>query len=66
MANARDCGTVRIVLLRSGLGYFGESSGYAFPIEQSDRVPGTRHRDIVHQGPGTSDEAWAIHTNGSL
>ena len=27
--------------------------GYAFPIEQSDRVLGTRHRDIFHQGLAT-------------
>ena len=52
MADARGCGKVRAALQGSGLGYFGEFSGYASPIEQSDRVRGTGHRDIVHQGPG--------------
>ena len=33
--------------------YFREFSSYAIPTEQSDRVPRTGHRDIVHQGPGT-------------
>ena len=66
MVDARDCGTVRTTLQGSGSGYFGESSGYAFVIEQSDRVLRTGHRDIIHQGPGTSDEGWFIHTDGSL
>ena len=66
MADALDCGIVRIALQGSGSGYFREFSGYAFPIEKSDHVPETRHKDIVHQGPGTGDVGWAIHTDGSL
>ena len=50
MANARDYGTVRTMILWLGLGYLGEFSGYAFPIEQSDLVSGTGHRDIIHHG----------------
>ena len=53
MADARGCGTIRAALQELGLGYFGDFSGYAFPTEQSDRVLGTGHRDIVHQGPST-------------
>ena len=52
VVDARGYGTVRVVLHWSGSGYFGEFSGYAFPIEQSDRVPRTGHKYIVHQGPG--------------
>ena len=49
--NARGYGIVQAALQGSGSWYFEEFSGYAFPIEQSDRVPRTRHEDIVHQGP---------------
>ena len=51
MADAQGYGTVRAVLQDSGLGYFGEFSGYAFPTEQSDRVSRTGHIDIVYRGP---------------
>ena len=53
MADARDCGIVQAALQGLGSWYIGEFSGYAFPIEQSDRVLGTGHGDIVHQGLGT-------------
>ena len=53
MTDARGCGTVRAALQESGSGYFSEFSGYAFPTEQSDRVIGTGHEDIVYQGLGT-------------
>ena len=46
-------GTVRAALQGKGSRYLGEFNGYAFPIEQSDRVLRMGHRDIVHQGPGT-------------
>ena len=55
MANARGCGTVRAVLKGSGLGYFREFSGYAFPIEKSDRVSGTGHRDVVDDSKNSLD-----------
>ena len=32
-------------------GALGEFSGYVFPTKQSDRVLGTGHKDIIHQGP---------------
>ena len=41
-------------------------SGYTISVEQSDRVIGTGCRDSVHQGPGTDDEGWTVHTYGSL
>ena len=53
VVDARDCGIVGTALQGSGSRYFGESSGYAFPTEQSDRVLRTGQRDIVHQGSGT-------------
>ena len=56
MADARDYGIVQTTLQGSGLGYFGESSGYAFPTEESDRVPRTGHRNVVHQGSGIGDD----------
>ena len=52
MADALDCGTAQTLVQWLGLGYFGKFSGCAFPTEQSNRVRGTGHRDIVHQGPG--------------
>ena len=36
VADAQDCGVVRITVPRSGLEYFGEFGGYAIPTEQSD------------------------------
>ena len=53
MVNAQGYGIVWAALQGSGLGYFGEFSGYAFPTEQSDRVLGAGHKDIVHQRPST-------------
>ena len=53
VVDAKDCGIVRASLQVSRSGYFEEFSGYAFPTEQSDRVIGTGHRDIVHRRPGT-------------
>ena len=53
VVDARGYGTVRAILQGSGLGYFGEFSGYTFLTEQSDQVLGTEHRDIFHQGSGT-------------
>ena len=52
MADARDCGAVRITVPRLGSGNFGESGGYAIPTEQSDQVLEAGRRDIVHQVPG--------------
>ena len=52
MADAQGCGTVRAALQMLDSGYFWEFSGYAFLNEQSDRVIGIGHEDIVHQGPG--------------
>ena len=66
MADAQDCGTVQTPLQWSSSGYFGEFSGYTFPTKQSDRVSGIGHRDIIHQGPGTSEGGWVIHTYGIL
>ena len=66
MVDARDCETTRTTVQWSGSGYFREFSGDSFLIEQSDRVLGTGHKDIVHQGPGTGDKVLAIHTDGSL
>ena len=34
-------------------GYFREFSVDAFPTKQSNRVLRIRHKDIIHQGPGT-------------
>ena len=53
MENARDCGTILIIVQRAGTGYVGEFSGYTVSVEQSDRVPVAGRRDTVHQGPGT-------------
>ena len=53
MADAQGCGTVQAALQGLGSGYFGEFGGYAFLIEQSDRVLETGHGGIVHQGAGT-------------
>ena len=52
MVDAQGYGTVRAALQMSDSGYFREFSGYAFLTEQSDRVIGIGHGDIVHQGPG--------------
>ena len=53
MADARDCGTVWVIVSRAGLGYVGEFSSYTIFVEQSDRVQGEGRGDSVHQGPGT-------------
>ena len=53
MADARDCGTVWIIVQQAGTGYVGEFSGYTVSVEQSDRVPMAGRRDSVHQGTGT-------------
>ena len=53
VADARDCGTVWIIVQRAGTGYIGEFSSYTVSVEQSDRVPGAGRRDSVHQGLGT-------------
>ena len=50
MADARDYGIVWATVPRAGTGYVGDFSGYTVSVEQSDRVPGVRHRDSVHQG----------------
>ena len=66
MADARDCGTFWATVPRAGSGYVRESSSYTVSIEQSDRVLGIGHGDNVHQGPGTGDEGWIVHADGSL
>ena len=53
MADARDCGTVWVIVQRAGSGHVGEFSSYTVSIEQSDSVPEAGRRDSVHQGPGT-------------
>ena len=53
MTDARYCGTVWVIVQRVGTGYVGELSCYTVFVEQSDRIPVARRRDIVHQGPGT-------------
>ena len=52
MADARDCGTVRVTVLQVGSGYVGEFSGYTVSIEQSYCVPRVGCGDSVHQGSG--------------
>ena len=66
MVEARDCGTDWATVQRADSGYVGEFSSYTVSVEQSDRVPRTGLRDSVHQGPGTGDEGWTIHADGSL
>ena len=53
MADAQDCGIIWAIVLRAGIGYVEEFSGYTVSVEQSDRVLGAGRRDSVHQGPGT-------------
>ena len=52
MANARGCKEIQAAPQGTDSRFFREFSGYAIPTEQSDRVPGIRHKVIVHQGPG--------------
>ena len=53
MENALGYGAVWATLQGKDSRYFGEFGAYVIPIEQSDRVQGTEHIDIVHQGPST-------------
>ena len=38
MEDARECGTVWIIVQRAGIGYVGEFSGYPVSVEQATRV----------------------------
>ena len=53
MADARDYGTVWVIVPRADSGYVVEFSSYTVSVEQSDRVEGAGRGDSVHQGSGT-------------
>ena len=53
MVDARGLRKVRAALQGTDSRFFREFNGYAIPIEQSNRVLGIGHKDIIHHGPGT-------------
>ena len=69
MADARDSGEVRITVPGSGSGYFGSLVAMPSLLSKVIKSQGqdaeiSSIMDWVQEG--TSDEGWAIHTDGSL